>query len=296
MSADVKKIALYLSAAGFTAKDEKASRILKEDDGNLIEQNLDGTDIIDEIFIAEDVEPDTSALYINREDRCMIAYATNSNTLGCVQRISAPEDEPEWTEVPIAGIGAVPIFEKSRIAGTNTPDGAQVFFQHPDGSIMSILYDDETKMWEEGDVIPAAAAAAGTPLYVTELEDALGVFYLSNENKICGQLQNNTTGEWKEHVIENSFFEDAVTSFILIWDGQQKAFNTYVLAAATLVHIDCSGGRKVLGKWASGQFVPDTAAECGLFINIWFGLFGVCGNIGGYRHRCKRHRRHPRRC
>lgn len=69
MSADVKKIALYLRAAGFTAKDEKASSILKEDDGNLIEQNLDGTDIIDEIFIAEDVEPDTSALYINREDR-----------------------------------------------------------------------------------------------------------------------------------------------------------------------------------------------------------------------------------
>lgn len=69
MSADVKKIALYLSAAGFTAKDEKTSSILKEDGGNLIEQNVNGTDIIDEIFIAEDVNPDTSALYINRADR-----------------------------------------------------------------------------------------------------------------------------------------------------------------------------------------------------------------------------------
>lgn len=69
MSADVKKIALYLSSAGFTAKDEKTSSILKEDDGSLIEQNVDGVDIIDEVFIAEDVKPDTSALYINRADR-----------------------------------------------------------------------------------------------------------------------------------------------------------------------------------------------------------------------------------
>ncbi|KAB2570095.1 hypothetical protein DBV05_g11231 [Lasiodiplodia theobromae] len=278
MSADVKKIALYLSSAGFTAKDEKTSSILKEDDGSLIEQNVDGVDIIDEVFIAEDVKPDTSALYINRADRCMIIYVTQSNTLGCVERTSAPEDEPEWTEVPITGVGTISVSAKSRIAGTNTADGAQVFFQHSDGSIKSILYDDETKKWEEGDDVPASAAA-GTPLYVMELEDAQGLFYLSNERKICGQLQNNETGEWKEHLIPNSFFEDGASSFILIWDGEQKAINAYVLATATLVHIDGGGGRKVLGKWESGAFVPDTAAECGLIINIFIGIFSKLAAI-----------------
>lgn len=239
----------------------------------------------------------------------MIIYVAQSNTLACVERTSAPDDEPEWTEVPLAGVSTVSVAAKSRIAGTNSADGAQIFFQHPDSSIKSILYDDETKKWEEGDAVPAAAAA-GTPLYVMELEDALGVFYLSSERKICGQLQNYETGEWKgngalahpslhgadgrslEQLIPDSFFEDGVTSFILIWDGEQKAINAYVLAAAALVHIDGGGGRKVLGKWESGAFVPDTAAECGLLINIFIGIFSFCGGGRGYHHyRRHRHRR-----
>ncbi|KAL1615859.1 hypothetical protein SLS56_011644 [Neofusicoccum ribis] len=243
MSADVQKIALYLNAAGFTAKDEKTSCILKGDNGSLIEQNFNGTDIIDEIFIAENVKADTSALYINGPDQGMIIYVAQSNTLGCVQRTSKPGDEPEWTEVPIAGLNTVVISPTSRIAGTI--DGLIVFFQHPDGSVKSIIYNDESK-WEEGDTVPAAATA-GTPLYTMELENALGVFYLSKDRKIYGQLQDNETGEWKEHVIKNSLFEESVSNFILIWDGEQKAMNAYILAGTTLVHIDGSDGRKVLG-------------------------------------------------
>ncbi|KAL1622443.1 hypothetical protein SLS54_005008 [Diplodia seriata] len=101
---------------------------------------------------------------------------------GCIQRILYPMTRsPVWAKVPLTGIGRVAIHEKSRIAGNNNAEGALVFFQQPDGSVRSIFYDDETKEWVESDCVPERAQAAhpGTTLCVMELEDVLGVFYLT---------------------------------------------------------------------------------------------------------------------
>jgi hypothetical protein len=66
MSLHTKKIGLYLDAAGFIADDDKVC-ILKEEEGDLVQQKLTGLDLMDETFIAGDVKPNTSAIYIVRE-------------------------------------------------------------------------------------------------------------------------------------------------------------------------------------------------------------------------------------
>lgn len=69
MSLHIKKIGLYLDAAGFIAEDDKVSCILKEEEGDLVQQKLTDLDLIDETFIAGDVKPNTSAIYIVRENK-----------------------------------------------------------------------------------------------------------------------------------------------------------------------------------------------------------------------------------
>ncbi|KAL1640927.1 hypothetical protein SLS58_006543 [Diplodia intermedia] len=295
MSSDVKKMALYMSAAGFAVKDENTSYILKEDDGDLIEQRFIDTNLVDEIFITSGMKPDTAAVYVDRHDTHMIVYVTQTNDLGCIQRTSPPDDnDPVWAMVPLTGIGRVAIHEKSRIAGTNSADGALVFFQQPDGSVRSIFYDDETKEWAESNSVPATARAAypGTTLCVVELEDALGVFYLTNERTVSGQLQDYRTGEWTESVMENSFFEGGVSKFVVIQDGESAILHAYLRAADVLVHLDGSGKRTKLGRWNGETFIPDTSAECGLIIGIVFAVFAICVGIGMSKQDGRGSRRH----
>ncbi|KKY13760.1 hypothetical protein UCDDS831_g08737 [Diplodia seriata] len=66
MSSDVKKMALYMSAVGFTVKDKNTSYILKEEDGDLIKQKFIDMNLVDEIFISSGVHPDTAAVYVDR--------------------------------------------------------------------------------------------------------------------------------------------------------------------------------------------------------------------------------------
>ncbi|OJD29542.1 uncharacterized protein BKCO1_7800038 [Diplodia corticola] len=251
-------MALYMSAAGFTTKDKNTSYITKEDEGNLIEQKFIDTDLVDEIFMTSGVKPDTAAVYVDRNDTVAefssLVYVTQTNDLGCIQRISSPDDnDPVWAKVPLTDIGRVAIHGESRIAGANSADGALMFFQQPDGSVRSIFYDDETKEWMESDCVPETAQAAypGTTLCVMELQDALGVFYLTKERTVSGQLQDHRTGEWAESVMDNSFFEGGISSFIVIQDGESTTLRAYVRAADVLIHLDGSGKRTKLGRvWA----------------------------------------------
>ncbi|UKZ81453.1 hypothetical protein TrVFT333_009225 [Trichoderma virens FT-333] len=276
MSSDVKRLAIYLNAAGFTAKDEKDFHILREDEGDLVQQNFEGLEFVDELFIAEDVNPNTSAVYVeHRDTNRIIVYVTKFNTLGCVECTSdGDDDEQEWAEVSLDGVGLIAVHNNSRIASVSRDSKTLLFYQDPSDIIGSIMYDSGEKKWAQRGTIEAAPAAPATPLFVLQLPDAIGLFYLSDSRNICGLLQNDDNSSCQVLTFNNSLFEGEVNNFIIIPNDQANGFEAYIRAANNFVHITSAGQRSSLGKWEGVKFIPDSAAERGKRIRPGFYALG----------------------
>ncbi|EHK17272.1 uncharacterized protein TRIVIDRAFT_66215 [Trichoderma virens Gv29-8] len=227
------------------------------------------------------------AIYLN----ATIVYITKFNTLGCVECGSDVDDEQEWEEASLDGVGSIAIHNNSRIASLSRDSKTLIFYQTPAGSIGSIMYDSGEKKWAHRETTEAAPAAApGTPVFALRLTDAFGLFYLSDDRNICGLLQkydNSGCQKWKltlapELAFNNSLFEGEVDNFIILPNDQADGFEAYVRAANDLVHITSTGERSNLGKWAAVGFIPDSDAERGKRIRP--GLYTLGGHASSKSH------------
>ncbi|GAM33761.1 hypothetical protein TCE0_013f00897 [Talaromyces pinophilus] len=252
MDFTAQDLVYYLSAAaGAMSQDHMQHGIylVYEEDGELIEKLWTGSEIKDQVLIAE-----------NRLVFCVDAQ----DFLRCHEY--NPDDE-EWSEVVLNGGQAeehgILIPPNSKLSGCFTSKGGQIlFFQSSSGDLQGIVIEDNSKWEYLQDPIPAKPLD-GTPhsVIATSTDQNIGLFYLSRVDNRMHHLFTEGTAEWHDTILQAPEINDSVANFVVI-PRDDGRFETILLVTDKIVRIDAEGLKIDMGNVVDGQFVPTSSKEC----------------------------------
>lgn len=205
-----------LAPSGAIPQESSGIYLLDEEDNCLIEKLWSGSEILEQVFIAEDVRTNTPAVYLLDDDtvsnkRSMVrlrALLTCYNLLlpalqrlvfyvdtqNVLRRSRYDADEEEWQAVELEGGEDVIIPQKSKLSGCFTPGGQTVFFQNQSGQLQGIQIRDST--WELSSPVPAEPLEATRHLVIRSADGNLYLFYIGRDRYIHYLVEGCGTGEW----------------------------------------------------------------------------------------------------
>ncbi|KAK6523359.1 hypothetical protein TWF281_001339 [Arthrobotrys megalospora] len=244
-----------LALSGAIPEEGTGIYLLYEEDNCLIEKLWSGSEVLEQVLIAEDVRADTPALYLLDGDTRLVFYVDTQNVL---RRGRYDTDEEEW-QVETEGEGDVIIPQGSKLSGCFTPAGEQiVFFQNQSGRLQGIQIRDST--WELLSPTPAEPVEATRHLVIRSADESLYLFYIGRDGYIHYLVKGLETGEWQDNVLKSPI-PGQIVNFMVIPDEDMK-FEAHLLTADRLMGIDKQGGLIDFGKVVEGKFIPISGQEC----------------------------------
>ncbi|KAK6499520.1 hypothetical protein TWF506_004150 [Arthrobotrys conoides] len=246
-----------LALSGAIPEEGSGIYFLYEEDNCLIEKLWSGTEILEQVFIAEDVRTNTPALYLLDGDTRLVFYVDTQNVL---RRSRYDTDEEEW-QVEGEEEGDIIIPQKSKLSGCFTPEGQIVFFQNQSGLLQGIEFRDSK--CELLNPAPAEPLEGTRHLVLRSTDENLYLFYIGQDRYIHYLIKGPETGEkWQENILKSPIIEQNVTNFMVIPDEDMKSFETHLVTADRLMGIDKQGEFIDFGKVVEGKFTPNSGKEC----------------------------------
>ncbi|KAF4956002.1 hypothetical protein FGADI_4175 [Fusarium gaditjirri] len=262
MSGEIRTIARALRSASHNAVPNGDLTFLEFQGRRLIERVYDGEELKDQRMVASGVREGSTAAYAVAKDRTFAVYISDD---GLIRASEYDEDSEEWDEADLEGLGDVPVHDEGHVTVAGLPSMNLVLYQAHDGTINTIKHDKDCDTWSEEFQIPGSAAM-GTPIAGFSTDEALVVSFIDEDNEIHVHTRDFETGDWSEHTIPESSFDDTVDSLIVAQDKDSGDFEAYVLANDTVYNITKTGSRETVGSFnQDGDFVPSTEAESGGF-------------------------------
>ncbi|KAH6967541.1 hypothetical protein EDB82DRAFT_548958 [Fusarium venenatum] len=225
----------------------------------LVEKVYDGDELKDQRMVAVGLREGSTAGYAVANDRTWAVYI---NDEGLIRVSEFDEDSEEWDEDEPEGLSSdISVNNQGHITVAGLPSTNSVLYQANVGTIKTIKHDKESSTWtEEFDIL--GAAAVGTPIAGFSTDKALVVSFIEEDNEIHTHTRDFETGDWTEHNIPKSSFDDTVESLIGAQDQDSGNFETYVLANDTVYNITKTGYRETVSSFnRDGDFVSYTEAE-----------------------------------
>ncbi|KAF9766415.1 hypothetical protein IL306_001201 [Fusarium sp. DS 682] len=279
MSGEIKTIARALRSASHMTLDNGDLLLLSNQGGRLVEKVYDGEELKDQRTAAAGVKEGTTAGYARSKDRVLVFYIASD---GLIKGSEFDDDAEEWDDAELEGLGDVTVHAESHLTVADMPGANVVLYQSTDGSVEAIQYGHESDKWAVPYTIPGDALP-GTPIAGFSTDKALIVSFIGNDKMIHAHIRDFETGDWTDHTLPESSFDEPVNNLIVAKDKDTGDFEAYVLVDATVHHVTKNNTRETVGSFSGdGDFVPATKAEAGgCYGNNW-GNYGC----GCYRRGC----------
>ncbi|KAI0389629.1 hypothetical protein F5Y17DRAFT_113347 [Xylariaceae sp. FL0594] len=284
MSGPIKKLVRGLQAVGCTALAAGGSCYLSQDGSRLVEKIYDGEDLQNQRPVADNARAGASAVYVTTKEKALIVYTGTGDVL---KASAFDEDEEEWSEAALEGVGEVAVHPQTRLGASLLPDEMIVFYQAVDGSVRSIRYSEKTHTWTDGFSVPGKART-GTPLAVFLTKEALNVSLVDTQGKVTCHKRDLETGEWTNVALNNVGFPDSQPVQSIVVTADDSSYEAYALIGTTVQHIAKDGSSSTIGSVSGGSFVPSSKAESGFtnyggnYGNQWENNYGGGGGGGGF--------------
>jgi len=246
------------SASGALPPDQEGKLcLIKEDENDLMEMIMEGSNLVNQDYITSGVKTNTPAAYLYQEfAQRRVFCVSEEDILKCY---SYDANESTWSEVDLGPAAGQQLHPESGLCACFNPEGIRVYFQDPSGSLRGIALQNGT--WTELGTVPAKPAR-GTPLSIAFSNSTFYLYYMNADGYLHYLNMAIPDGKWKDNLFPESKFTTTVDKFMAFRGETEAEMEAYFLSSNKITRVDVAGTRSELGSIEGGVFVPNKTEQC----------------------------------